>query len=53
MFRKLQIYKILYYLCVNKIRNSSLSVEKNILWGDEIASAWQTCPLVSGVKINE
>jgi len=20
-----------------------------ILWGDEIAKAWQTCPLVSGV----
>lgn len=22
-----------------------------ILWGDEIAKAWQTCPLVSGVGI--
>ena len=23
-----------------------------ILWGDEIAKAWQTCPLVSGVEIH-
>jgi hypothetical protein len=27
----------------------ALLIITTILWGDEIAKAWQTCPLVSGV----
>ena len=28
-----------------------LKITRHTLWGDEIAKAWQTCPLVSGVEI--
>ena len=28
-----------------------LKITRYTLWGDEIAKAWQTCPLVSGVGI--
>jgi hypothetical protein len=35
------------YFCVIK----QSGIDRNKLWGDEIAQAWQTCPLVSGVRI--
>ncbi len=39
------------YLCGLYLCHQVLKITRHTLWGDEIAKAWQTCPLVSGVGI--